>query len=153
MTDTSHPGGTTRPSPSYSMSTNDVSGWAGWVGFAGIMLIMLGVFQVIEGLRGDLRRRLLPGPPERPGHQRGLHRVGLDYTSSSASSRAATGSGSWPATWSPASSVSSLPVISATLNLLFIGAYPVWSTIIIAVDVIVIYAIVVHGRELKSVPM
>jgi hypothetical protein len=26
---------------------------------------------------------------------------------------------------------------------------PVWSTIIIAVDVIVIYAIVVHGRELK----
>ena len=40
-------------------------------------------------------------------------------------------------------------VISATLNLLFIGAYPVWSTIIIAVDVIVIYAIVVHGRELK----
>ena len=44
-------------------------------------------------------------------------------------------------------------VISAILNLLFIGAYPVWSTIIIAVDVIVIYAIVVHGRELKSVPM
>jgi hypothetical protein len=26
----------------------------------------------------------------------------------------------------------------------------VWSTIIIAIDVIVIYAIVVHGRELKS---
>jgi len=41
-------------------------------------------------------------------------------------------------------------VISATLNLLFIGAYPVWSMIIIAVDVIVIYAIVVHGRELKT---
>jgi hypothetical protein len=29
-------------------------------------------------------------------------------------------------------------------------AYPVWSTVVIAVDVIVIYAIVVHGRELKS---
>jgi hypothetical protein len=41
-------------------------------------------------------------------------------------------------------------VISATLNVLFIGAYPVWSTIVIAVDVIVIYAIVVHGRELKA---
>jgi uncharacterized protein (DUF983 family) len=43
-----------------------------------------------------------------------------------------------------------IAVISATVNLLFIGAYPVWSTIIIAVDVIVIYAIVVHGRELKA---
>ena len=41
-------------------------------------------------------------------------------------------------------------VISAILNVLFIGAYPVWSTIVIAVDVIVIYAIVVHGRELKA---
>ena len=43
-----------------------------------------------------------------------------------------------------------IAVISAILNLLFVGAYPVWSTIVIAVDVIVIYAIVVHGRELKA---
>jgi hypothetical protein len=27
---------------------------------------------------------------------------------------------------------------------------PVWSTIVITLDVIVIYAIVAHGRELKS---
>ena len=43
-----------------------------------------------------------------------------------------------------------LAVVSAILNLAFIAAYPVWSTVVIAVDVIVIYAIVVHGRELKS---
>ena len=43
-----------------------------------------------------------------------------------------------------------LAVISAILNLVFIPAYPVWSTVVIAVDVIVIYAIVVHGQELKS---
>jgi hypothetical protein len=43
-----------------------------------------------------------------------------------------------------------LAVISAILNLVFIAAYPVWSTIVIAIDVIVIYAIVVHGRELKD---
>jgi len=36
------------------------------------------------------------------------------------------------------------------LNLAFIPAYPAWSTGVVAVDVIVIYAIVVHGRELKS---
>jgi hypothetical protein len=43
-----------------------------------------------------------------------------------------------------------LAVLSAILNLVFIAAYPVWSTIVIAIDVIVIYAIVVHGRELKG---
>jgi hypothetical protein len=41
-------------------------------------------------------------------------------------------------------------MLSAVLNLAFIPAYPVWSTVVIAVDVIVIYAVVVHGRELKS---
>ena len=40
--------------------------------------------------------------------------------------------------------------LSALVNLAFISAYPVWSAIMIVVDVIVIYAIIVHGRELKG---
>ena len=40
--------------------------------------------------------------------------------------------------------------LSALVNLAFISAYPVWSTIMITIDVIVIYAIIVHGRELKK---
>ena len=40
--------------------------------------------------------------------------------------------------------------LSALANLLFISAFPIWSTIVIAIDVIVIYAIIVHGRELKA---
>jgi hypothetical protein len=35
------------------------------------------------------------------------------------------------------------------VNLAFIGAYPVWGVIVIALDVLVIYAIAVHGREMK----
>jgi len=40
--------------------------------------------------------------------------------------------------------------LSALVNLAFISAFPVWSVILIALDVIVIYAITVHGRELKE---
>ena len=40
--------------------------------------------------------------------------------------------------------------LSALVNLAFISAYPVWSAIMIVLDVIVIYAIIVHGRELKG---
>jgi hypothetical protein len=36
------------------------------------------------------------------------------------------------------------------VNLAFISAYPVWSTMMIVLDVIVIFAIIVHGRELKG---
>jgi hypothetical protein len=40
--------------------------------------------------------------------------------------------------------------LSAIVNLAFISAYPVWSAIMITLDVVVIYAIIVHGRELKG---
>jgi hypothetical protein len=39
--------------------------------------------------------------------------------------------------------------LSAIANLLFIEAYPLWSIIVITVDVLVIYALTVHGREMK----
>ena len=38
-------------------------------------------------------------------------------------------------------------VVSAVANMAFINAYPVWSLVIIALDVIIIYALAVHGRE------
>ena len=42
------------------------------------------------------------------------------------------------------------PGSSAIANVLFIAAYPLWSIIVITVDVLVIYALTVHGREMKS---
>jgi hypothetical protein len=40
-----------------------------------------------------------------------------------------------------------LAVVSAVANMVFISAYPVWSLIVIALDVIVIHALAVPGRE------
>jgi hypothetical protein len=41
-------------------------------------------------------------------------------------------------------------VLSAVANLFVIGAYPVWSVIVIALDVLVIYAVTVHSGELRN---
>ncbi len=38
--------------------------------------------------------------------------------------------------------------LSAVVNLGFLSASPVWSTIVIALDVVVLYALAVHGREI-----
>jgi hypothetical protein len=138
MTDTSHSRTEPVTSSSYPPSNGaDVSGWAGWVVFAGIMMIMLGAFQVIEGLVALFDQGYYLVAPS------GLV-LSVDYN-----------------TWGWAHLIIGvlavatgigliLAVISAILNLVFIAAYPVWSTIVIAIDVIVIYAIVVHGRELKG---
>jgi hypothetical protein len=39
--------------------------------------------------------------------------------------------------------------LSAIANFTWIAAYPVWSVILIAVDVFVIYALAAHGREVQ----
>jgi hypothetical protein len=40
-----------------------------------------------------------------------------------------------------------LAVVSAIVNVGFLAAYPIWSTIVITLDVVVVYAMAVHGRE------
>ena len=43
-----------------------------------------------------------------------------------------------------------MAVVSALLNFAFIAAYPFWSTIVIALDVFIIMALTVHGRDIES---
>ena len=40
--------------------------------------------------------------------------------------------------------------VSAVVNLGFLAASPVWSTITIAFDVVIIYALTVHGWEIDE---
>ncbi len=40
--------------------------------------------------------------------------------------------------------------LSAIANFMFIPYYPIWSILIIALDVFVIWALAVHGREFAS---
>jgi hypothetical protein len=132
----------------YSPDT-EVTGWVGWVAFAGIMLIMLGFFQAIEGLVALFNDGFYLVRPN------GLV-VNVDYTAWGwthlilGAVAVAVGFGLMVGNMLARVAGIAIALISAILNLAFISAYPVWSTILIALDVIVIYAIVVHGRELKS---
>jgi hypothetical protein len=44
-----------------------------------------------------------------------------------------------------------LALLSVLANFTFMAAYPLWSTTIIVIDILVIYALVVHGREMRSI--
>jgi hypothetical protein len=41
-------------------------------------------------------------------------------------------------------------IVSAVLNFAYIPSYPVWSLLIIAVDIVVVYALIAHGGELRE---
>jgi len=41
-------------------------------------------------------------------------------------------------------------MLSAIVNIAFLAAYPIWSVTMIAVDVLVIWALTVHGGELRE---
>lgn len=44
-----------------------------------------------------------------------------------------------------------LAILSIIVNFVWLPVYPVWAIVIITLDVFIIYAVTVHGRELKSV--
>jgi hypothetical protein len=125
------------------------TGWVGWVIFAGIMMIMLGCFDAIAGLVALFRHDYyLVGTD-------GLL-VEVDWTTWGAVHLAlgilvvfAGFAVLQGRTWGRVVGIT-LAVLGAVVNLAFLAAYPLWNTILIALDVLVIYALAVHGRELAD---
>ncbi len=127
---------------------NDVTGWVAWVFFAGVMMVTGGFLNAIEGFVALFRDDYYLVRPN------GLV-VNVDFAV-------------WGWTllifglllifagygvmagqmWARVTGVI-VAVVNSVVNLAFVPAYPIWAVIGIAIDVIVIYALVVHGREAK----
>jgi hypothetical protein len=145
MTNTSHRG-TTANDVSYD---DGPTAWAGWVVFGGVMLVMLGSFQIIEGLVALFDDGFYAVSSS------GLV-VDVDYNTwgwiHTLIGVLAVLAGIGLLAGNMVARVVGVAVafLSALVNLAFISAYPIWSTIMIVVDILVIFAIIVHGRELKA---
>jgi hypothetical protein len=127
----------------------EVTGWTGWVAFGGLMMVMVGVFHAMAGLVALFKDSYFLVAPS------GLV-VNVDYTTwgwvhlvLGVIAVVAGGALLVGQMWARVVGVA-FASVSAVVNLAFIAAYPIWSMIMIAIAVIVIYAIVVHGRELKA---
>ena len=125
------------------------TGWVGWVAFAAIMMILLGVFQAIQGLVAIFNDKYYVVGPN------GLL-VTVDYTVWGwvhlvlGIVLVLTGIGVMAGNTVARVAGIVLAGLSAVVNLAFLAAYPLWGMIVITIDVIVIYALVVHGREMRS---
>lgn len=133
-----------------SSSTKETA-WTGWVFFAGVILMVIGIFSAVQGVVA------LIGPNSYYVATEGSLWL-LDVA----------GWGWWNLivglllvltavalfagqTWARIVAVV-LAVLNAIGALLVIPAQPWWSVIVIAIDILVIYALIVHGRELRDDP-
>jgi hypothetical protein len=150
MTDTRRTQDSTEASAPYSSHRKPThTAWAGWIMFAGVMMILLGVFQAMEGLVA------LVNDDYYAVTRSGLV-VSADFTVWGwvhlllGLVVAAAGLGVMIGQmWARVVGII-VALLSAIVNLGFLAAYPVGSTIIITIDVLVIYALTVHGRETKT---
>jgi hypothetical protein len=130
------------------MQHTEPTAWVGMVIFAGTMLLMMGALQAMEGLVAIFQDDYYLVT-------RGGMVVNLDYTTWGWTHliigliAVGVGIGVFAGqTWARVAGIV-IAVISALVNVAFLPAYPIWMTIVIALDVLAIYALAVHGKEMK----
>jgi uncharacterized hydrophobic protein (TIGR00271 family) len=135
-------------SPTYG-ERRETSGWTGWVAFAGVMLLLLGLASAIEGLTAVFDQQQYEVAPSAlvvaDDYQAWgwLHfgmgvlacLIGLGVLAGNRIARVAA---------------AVIAGLSAIVHLAFLPAAPLLVVILVAIDLIVIYAIVAHGDEMPS---
>lgn len=129
-------------------NNNDMSGWVGWVAFAGLMLIVAGFFHVLAGVIALFKHDVYVAGAANVWVLNytawgWIHIVGglIAWWAGSALLQGKT--------WARVLAVL-IAIVSAVGNMAFVPIYPVWSLLIITVDLLVIYAVTVHGGELEA---
>lgn len=138
-----------RQSSRASDSVAPPTGWVEWIAFAGFMLIVEGGIQCIQGFVA------LFNDDYYLATRSGLI-LNVDYATWGfvhlllGLVALATGLGLLTGRmWARVIGVI-LAGVSVLINIAFLAAFPVWSTLVIAIDIIIIYALIVHGREPKA---
>jgi hypothetical protein len=131
--------------PATARPAERLTPWVGWIVFAGLVMIAGGVLNMIQGLVALLDE----------GYYAARSDLLIDmsyqvwgwtlllFGAFVAAAGYALLSGRMWARWVAVV----LLAFDALLNFAFVAGYPFWSVIAIVLDVIVIYALVVHGRE------
>lgn len=120
----------------------------GFIMFAGVMMIVIGMFQALQGLVAIFEDTFYVVSPN--------YWLEFDVTAWGwihliagivvAAAGVSLLSGQ---TWARVVAIV-VAGLSAFANFMFIPYYPVWSLVIIALNIIVIWAVAAHGRELAA---
>jgi hypothetical protein len=132
-------------STAHQAGTPQVSGWVGWVAFGAVMMMMAGAFNIINGLAAVFTDDIYITGSE------GV--LLLDVTAWGwihiVTGILVAGVGFAllrGALWARVVGTV-LVMLNMATHVLLMAAYPWWSLLIIALDVVILWAIIVHGEE------
>jgi len=124
--------------------------WAGWVVFASIMLCVVGALNVVQGLvalTNDTYFLVRAGDHLLLTDFTGWGVVLLIWAAVQIAAGFGLNSGQG---WARVQAII-VACVSILIQILFLSAYPIWSTIVIAIDVVVIYALTARWAEAREV--
>jgi hypothetical protein len=133
------------------METRQVepTGWVGWIAFAGVMLIIVGALQALYGLVAIFNDQWVVW--------NNGNSVWLDITAWGWVHLIAgivlvlAGLGVFTGNVLARAVGVVVAALSAILAFLGLPLYPIWSLIVITLDVLVIWALIAHGGEVRRV--
>ena len=123
--------------------------WVGWVVFGAMIMILLGIYHMVAGLVALFNESHFAAPARdliitvSYDTWGWVHLIG-GLVVLAAGIGLLTG-----AMWARVVGVI-VAMVSSILNLAFLAASPVWAVMMITMDVLVIYAITAHGREIRN---
>jgi hypothetical protein len=126
----------------------EVTGWVGWVVFAAVIMVMIGVFSIIGGLIAIFDDSYTNGPlgqyAESTANAWGWTTLILGIIILLAAFGILQGKA-----WARTVAVI-LAALSAIDHFTTVRVYPIWALIVIVLNIFVIYALIVHGGELRQ---
>jgi hypothetical protein len=140
--------GVSRDNPDRSNESPRARFWEGWVAFSAVVLFMVGSFQIVEGtialLHDDYFAVTRSGLPVSVDYTvwGWLHLVaGALFLVTSVGVFGGRG-------WARAIAVV-IACVMVVVNFGFSAADPMWSSLMITVNILVIWALIVHGGEIR----
>ena len=125
------------------------TGWVGWIVFAGIMMVLVGLFHAFQGLIALFQDSYYHVPKS------GLT-IHVSYTTWGwihlilGVVIVLAGAGLLAGQmWARVVGVI-LAMLSTIVSIGFMSAYPIWSVMMVSIDILVIWALTVHGAEMES---
>ncbi len=126
-----------------------MTAWVGWIAFAGVMMALVGTFHVLQGLvalfKDDYFLVGKSGLTLEVGYTAWgwIHIIGGVVIVAAAFALFAG------KIWARVVGVI-VALLSAIVNVGFLAAYPILSVTMIAIDILVIWALTVHGHEIAE---
>jgi hypothetical protein len=129
-------------------TTNYATGWVGWIYFAGLLMILRGVSEAFLGITALVNKQYLLITGNNQLVLSTAHTVTWGWVDlvMGLLVLAAGFSLLHGSTWARIFAIV-FTSLSFLVNLAFVSVFPVWAVVAMIVNLLVLYALVVHGRE------